>query len=210
VKLLYKAKVDLHIHSNNSIDSKLTIEDILEYYEYKGFKAIAITDHDEFKGSIIANKISVEKGLNLKVLFGAEIETAIGEVILITTTPPPRKMPKSIGEIIDTAKDYHGLTIAPHPYAQDRRGLGDNLINGEARGVDVIEVWNGKTGREWNEMALNTAKILGKPGIANSDAHNKEDLGIAYTIIEVNEIEPYEIIKSLKNNRILRIIRGGD
>lgn len=210
MKLLYKAKVDLHIHSNNSIDSKLTIEEILEYYESNGFTAIAITDHNEFKGSIIANKISIEKGLNLKVLFGAEVETAIGEVIIITTTTPPRNIPRSIGEIIDLARDYNGLTIAPHPYAPDRKGLKDNLINGDARKIDVIEVWNSKTDRRWNEIALNTAKILGKPGIANSDAHHQKHLGLAYTIIEVDEVKPDEIITSLKNNRILRIIKGRD
>lgn len=203
MKFLASIKMDLHIHSRYSFDSKLSIEDIINYYNSQGFEAISITDHDSFYGSMIARRICIEKGFDLKIILGAEIETVHGEVILLTSEEPPRRIPKNLFEILDLANDENGLVIAPHPYAPMRMGLKDKIFE-EAGKIDVIEVWNGRVSREYNDMAFKAAEKLGKPGIANSDAHSVIDLGSSYTIIDTNGMEIAEIFSALKKNRIVK------
>lgn len=198
-----RIKVDLHIHSNNSPDSRLSIKDIIDYYYGNGFKAIAITDHETMSGIEKARKMCVEKGLDILIIPGVEVETPNGEIVVLMPIEV-EEIPHEIMELIEFSKKMNGLTFAPHPFAQTRNSLKEKLF--EIKEIDAIEVLNGRINWMWNEEALNAAKILGKPGIANSDAHSKLDLGMAYTIIDVEDVSIDGVFSAIKKNKIVKIV----
>ena len=68
--------VDLHCHSTNS-DGTWSVEQILKEAERKGVKVLAITDHDNFQGSIEAKQITGQYFTG-KLIPGIEISTRIG------------------------------------------------------------------------------------------------------------------------------------
>lgn len=67
--------VDLHCHSTNS-DGTWSVEQILVEAEKKGIKVLAITDHDNFQGSIEASLRSTQIFTG-KLVPGIEISTRI-------------------------------------------------------------------------------------------------------------------------------------
>jgi len=198
-----KIKVDLHIHSNNSPDSRLSIEEILDYYYRNGFKAIAITDHETMSGVVKARNMCIEKGMEMLIIPGVEVETPHGEMVMLLPVEV-NDVPREIMELMDFSKEMGGFIYVPHPFANTRNSLKEKVF--EIKEIDAIEVLNGRISWEWNEEAFNAASILGKPGIANSDAHSKLDLGVAYTIIDVNEISIEGVFSAIRNNKIMKII----
>lgn len=66
--------IDLHIHSNISVDGELPIEDILELAERKGVKAISITDHNSALAHVVIEHINKDKYFSGKVISGVEID----------------------------------------------------------------------------------------------------------------------------------------
>jgi len=200
-----KIKMDLHVHSQHSPDSSLTIKEIIQYYYDHGFNAISITDHNTFEGSLKAKRILKNLGYDLIVLLGAEIETCQGELIVLSLEEMER-IPYNCEELIDEVKSLGGLTYAPHPFDPKRRGLREKIY--ELEGLDAIEVINGRIAKKYNDLALRAARILGKPGLANSDAHTYYDLGKTYTLLEVANISEEAIFKSIKENKIIRYIQN--
>ncbi|OLS19836.1 MAG: hypothetical protein HeimC2_39570 [Candidatus Heimdallarchaeota archaeon LC_2] len=67
--------VDLHCHSTNS-DGTWSVEQILKEAERKGVKVLAITDHDNFLGSIEAKQIAEQHFTGI-LIPGIEISTRI-------------------------------------------------------------------------------------------------------------------------------------
>lgn len=198
-----KIKVDLHIHSTYSEDSQLTIDEIVRFYFENGFKAIAITDHETFKGAIRARKLVKSLGIDLVVILGMEIETSEGELIILTDQELV-EIPRKADKLIRKVKEIGGITYAPHPFDPNRKSLGEELYN--LHDIDAIEVINANSNKKYNRLAHRAMKILGKPGLANSDAHTIKKMGTAYTIIEVEEINVGNILKSIRKGRIIKRI----
>lgn len=67
--------VDLHCHSTNS-DGTWSVTQILKEAERKGVKILAVTDHDNFQGSIEANQLAPVY-FSGKLIPGIEISTRV-------------------------------------------------------------------------------------------------------------------------------------
>ncbi len=69
--------VDLHCHSTNS-DGTWSVEKILGEAQSKGIEVLAITDHDNLKGSVEAFEINREKNIYTGMLIpGIEISSSV-------------------------------------------------------------------------------------------------------------------------------------
>lgn len=198
-----KIKIDLHIHSTHSQDSSLTIDEIIRFYHENGFKAIAITDHETFQGAIQARKLVEKLQLDLKIILGMEIETDDGELIILVNREII-EIPRKADMLIKKVRMGNGLTIAPHPFDPTRKSLGEKIF--ELDDIDAIEVINAKSTKKYNSLAYRAMKIMGKPGLANSDAHDVHELGKAYTIIETKNSSIKDILDAIRNGRIIKRI----
>ncbi len=188
-----RIRADLHIHSVVS-DGNSHPCDIVRYAKLRNLDVISITDHDSLLGSIRARKCSEE----LLVLYGAEIRSSIGDILVICPQPL-NDLVKEIGKLIDSARREGCLLIPAHPFDIFRLGIGLRVRDFR---WDAIEVFNASSDPISNLVAYVHAKRSGARPVANSDAHILEHVGVAYTTFECsnfNEDEVFECIRKSNN-----------
>jgi len=185
-------RFDLHIHSDHSRDSSLSVDDILKQAVKKGLDGIAICDHNTVAGSYHAGKRARELNLPLLVLPGIEVSTTEGHLLIlgIRENIQPELSP---GETIRIAKQKGGVVIAAHPFKIRSIGCVDGLE------IDAVETFNSRCIFGENRKAREMAQVLGKPEVGGSDSHILATIGMGYT-----EIDAYPDEKS-----VLDAIREG-
>jgi predicted metal-dependent phosphoesterase TrpH len=173
-------KVDLHIHTNHSKDSRASPEAMVKRALELGFDAIAVTDHNTVSGSLEAERLA--EGTGLLVIPGQETLASEGELITLglrETLPSGRTVRETAGQ----ARKAGGFVIAPHPFDPMRRGLG-RAIEPCLKHMDAIEVFNARTiFRGFNNKALSFAREHGLPMVAGSDSHFPEEMGAVYMLV---------------------------
>lgn len=170
-------RFDLHIHSNQSPDSSLSVDDILYQAVKKGLDGIAICDHNTVIGSLLCMKRAKDLNLPLLVLPGLEVSTTGGHLIVlgIRDNIQPNLTPE---ETIRIAHKKGGVVIAAHPFKIGSIG------NVEKLDVDAIETFNSRCVFGENKRAKKMAQALVKPEVGGSDSHMLVTIGLGYTEID--------------------------
>ncbi len=173
-----RLRADLHIHSTVS-DGRLSPSEIVLEAARRELNVISITDHDTFEGSLRA--VRYAKPLeSVLVIIGAEIRCVEGD-ILVYCREPLRRIPRSLGELVDYAHAEGCIVVPAHPFDIRRKGIGELVYRYR---WDAIEVYNAYADPLANRRAWEAAKEMGLPGLASSDAHVGEAIGAAYTLID--------------------------
>ena len=188
----------MHIHTIYS-DGRATPEEVLLYARDKGLRIIAITDHDSFQGALAAKHLA-EKQYSGEVLVvvGNEVRTDKGDVLVYCYEP--FNTPRELGLLIDKAHENNCLVVPAHPFDVLRLGIGEYIY--EYSGWDAVEVWNASASKGANRKAIAAARELGLPGLANSDAHIPEYIGVAHTLIDVEELSIDSVFKAIRENKV--------
>jgi len=192
---------ELHCHTHYSRGRKIRTEgisspkEIAEYADRIGLGAIAITDHDQFKGGIEAELAA--RSLDVTVIKGQEISTKQGHLLgLGLTEVIPVGM--DVEMAIDYVKNQGGVTIAPHPFDLNNKG-----IKVHAEKCDAVEVFNAiNLDRLSNMKASRFAKGKKMPMVAGSDAHWKLMVGHGLTRIKAEENSEEAIIKAIRKGKV--------
>ena len=164
---------DLHIHSIYSADATTTVRAILKQASDVGLNVIAVTDHDEIRGSLEAQQLAPKYGI--EVIPGAEISTKEGHLVaLFIKTLPPAGM--SLTDTLLQIGGQGGIAIAPHPFNNLPNSLSMEavvgvLTNPRAKSVlKGIETHNMGT-QNFDRIAQKLSIYLPLAKIASSDAH---------------------------------------
>ncbi len=164
---------DLHVHSIYSGDATTTVRAILKQAADVGLNVIAITDHDEIRGSLEAQELAPKYGV--EVIPGAEVSTKEGHLVaLFIKTLPPAGL-SLIDTLIHIGKQG-GVAIAPHPFNHLPNSLSMEavlgaLTNPRAKGaLKGIETHNMGT-QNFDKIAQKLSIYLPLAKIASSDAH---------------------------------------
>jgi len=184
-------EVDLHIHTKYSIDSLLDPKTVIRVALMRGLSAIAITDHNSIKGSLIAMR-EASSVKNLTVIPGIEVKTDLGDLIGLYIQDEIKS--RSFFDVMDEIRRQDGLVILPHPY-NAHKGVIDNLV----KYVDVVEVLNGRSSHTKNERADNLASKFNKPKLACSDAHFAFEIGRVKTKFPSDTSATEELRKFILN-----------
>lgn len=190
-----RLKADLHIHSTHS-DGRSSPVEIIYIAQEKGISIVSITDHNTFAGSIAASRLA--KSYDVLIVPGVEVRTDIGDVLLYCEKEVD--FPRKIGALIDKAHSENCLVVPAHPFDILRIGVGDRVF--DFRDWDAIEVWNASASKGSNYKAIEAAKILNKPGLANSDAHIPSEIGSAYSLIETSELSVSSVLEAIRKNMV--------
>ena len=197
-------KMDSHIHSKYSPDSKSKLEDIFKVAKKKDIEIIGISDHNTVEGSKKAQKLS--KDYNLLVIPSIEVSTLEGH-ILGFGCEENIKRDLQAAETIDLIHDQGGLAIIPHPYCFYRHGLLCKENYKELK-IDAIET---KNARFIIGFCNNKAKKLSKkenlPGLGASDAHFYKFVGDCYSKIDC-EKDIDSVLKSIKKAKVEALGKG--
>lgn len=164
-------RVDLHLHSRYSTDSRTSLDELIERSRECGLDRIALTDHNKIEGALELARLAPELAI-----IGEEAKTQEGEVIglFITERLPPYLRAE---EVMDLVHDMGGLTYVPHPFDRNRSHFRAERIVELADRIDVIEVHNPWCEPGANAAAARIAAELDKVTATGSDAHSVHELG---------------------------------
>lgn len=181
-----KMKIDFHIHSEYSKDSRSKIEEIIKFSIKNGFDAISITDHDSLEGSIQAIKYVKEKKLSLKIIPGIEIKTNCGEILAYNIKKDPNE--REIFSLIKLLKQEGAIIAIPHPFDNLRKGtIKRDILNKIVDQIDFLEI-NSRCLPYMNLKTIKFAKSKNLKLIGGSDSHFLNEIGKVYTITEKEDI----------------------
>lgn len=187
---------DLHIHTDIS-DGMSSVDQVLEHLAINsGLDVIAITDHDDITGGLMAKEITDKMGYPFEVVVGAEITTLEGHLLaLFLTGPVPHLRPLS--QTIKAIHAQNGICIAPHPMSWFTHSIGqrsfENILSSSDPDVyfDGIEVVNATPAGQISEAKVRrlNANRYHLPETGSSDAHFLQAIGKAVTLFEGSTAE---------------------
>ena len=169
--------VDMHLHeSTYSLDSFITLEQIVDAARARGLDGICITDHDSM--GLRAQAEAYSRQVGFPIFVGVESYTLQGDITAWgIDSCPAERIPAQ--DFIDQVNAAGGFCAACHPFRNNNRGLEESLRT--VRGLHAVEVLNGSTSLEANRKALRYCRELGLKPIGASDAHVLERVGVYVT-----------------------------
>ena len=198
-------RMEMHLHTQYSIDSYLKLDTIIKVCQRKGINAIAVTDHGTIEGAERLREKIEKKNANIKVITGEEIFTTKGEIIGLFLK---ERIPYSLSpeETIRRIKEQEGLVYIPHPFIPlIANSLGEELYEFSKK-IDIVEVFNARSFfRRSGKRASQFAQDNGIVTAAGSDAHFASEIGNAYMELE-DFNSPQEFLRNLKEAKT--IIKG--
>ena len=180
-------RADLQLHSDLG-DGLNSPAEILQAAEAVGLDIIALTDHDDIRGSFVLRDLAAKRGSPVTVVTGIEVTTRAGHLLaLFVEDEIP--MFRSLPETVIAIHRAGGIAIVPHPLSYLTFSVGERALRAlAARGdrtsfVDGVEVRNpsyagrvrGGRARQLNEHVLRVAET------GSSDAHHAKLVGTAWT-----------------------------
>ncbi len=189
---------DMHMHTTVS-DGKASPEEAVLAAIEKGLDFIAVTDHDSFRGSVLARKAAESMRAEIVVITGSEVRTTRGDVLVYCPGSAPEAVPRDPLELRDRMHEENCLVVPAHPFDKRRKGIGELVYKG---GWDAIEVFNAYSDPWSNRRAEEAARELGLPGLANSDAHIPEAIGSAYNIVNADVLSAEAILEAIRRGLV--------
>jgi predicted metal-dependent phosphoesterase TrpH len=179
-------RADMQLHSDLG-DGLASPEQILDQAERAGLDVIALTDHDDIRGSFVLRELAAKRASPVEIVTGIEVTTRSGHLLaLFIEDELPMFAPLSA-----TVAQIHalgGIAIVPHPLSYLTFSIGEGALRSLAAAaaecrVDGIELRNpsyaGRVRRAraaWlNEHLLHVAET------GSSDAHHAQLVGTAWT-----------------------------
>ena len=191
-------KIEIHVHTTAS-DGRDDPGIVIRAAARLGLKALAVTDHNTFKGSVLASRENVR---DIIIIYGNEVRSSHGDILLLCPAPIPIDGWRGMnpGRLREVADDWSCITIAAHPYHLGRSSVG-GLI-GEPGLFDAVEVWNPRSLPIFNIPSIIYARRLGYPGTSGSDAHVIEELGAAPVLMEWIPSSVDEVLDAIRKGMV--------
>jgi len=170
-----------------------TPEEMVAHAKKIGLGAIAITDHNEIRGSLEARKYA--KKYDIVVIPGEEVTTYSGHMLALGVEELIQPG-MTVEATIDAVCDQGGITIGDHPFDIKNDGIKE-----KARLTDAIEVFNAiNLERFSNNRSKRFAELHKKPQVAGSDAHWVEMIGYGINEIDADDVD--SILKAIKKGNV--------
>ncbi|MCI4319717.1 MAG: CehA/McbA family metallohydrolase [Thermoplasmata archaeon] len=190
-------RIDLHVHSVVSRDSRATLEGIMDAIVTSGLQGFALTDHNSIDGHRDLRRLSERFPRHL-FLPGVEVSTREGHLLVYGVDQlPPVHNP--LDETIEWVEAHGGVSVLAHPLRW-AHGVGAAIAR-RAR-VSAIESVNGHNPELINARAELIAAKRGLATTGGSDAHDSLGVGRAFTEFreEPNSVE--EMLQQLRRGQV--------
>jgi hypothetical protein len=191
--------LELHCHTRFSPDSLVKLPDLIAYARQVGLQKLAITDHSEIEGALLAQQMAPDL-----IIVGEEAMTTEGELLCYFITElVPEGM--ELEDAIDFVHEQGGVCGPPHPLDPRRHGVGSQNLVRFAHKLDFVETFNARTrDHSKNDEAEYLAQRLDLPRICASDAHTLQEVGISRTRVQSDFFySPQEFIAQLRDAELI-------
>jgi predicted metal-dependent phosphoesterase TrpH len=171
-------KTLIHVHTDYSFDSDLTLGQLVGFLAEEDFGCVAVTDHDTIEGALRLRGMT-----DARVIVGEEISTREGHLIgLFLDEPIPPGLSARATALAIRAQG--GLVLLPHPFV---RFFGCGLREGAwqiADLVDAVEVNNAQNPWPSADRAARVfAEALDLPQYAGADSHTAASIAPCWQVL---------------------------
>lgn len=187
--------IDLHVHSEISECSSLSLADILVHARTRGLDGVCITDHDSM--AVLAQIKEGFQSDGLLVLVGMEYTTPQGDFLVYGVEAPPSPGMDAVSLMRAVGK-MGGATVAAHPYREWRASDISSIIPGLCT---AVEIENGRNTEQENCRAARLATDLNLCSVAGSDAHSVDELGRHPTRFSVPVRNSRDLVRALTDRQ---------
>ncbi|MFP4112386.1 MAG: PHP domain-containing protein [Candidatus Woesearchaeota archaeon] len=210
--------IDMHLHSKCS-DGSASVNAIMKKAKKNSF-GIALTDHNEIKGSLNAYSNACQRS---PVIPAIEVNSSSGPDVLLyfyetshledyfrnyiknnRSLDPNGKTSVSFYDIIDSARKYDCLVVGAHPAGVAYKNI-FKLVKKEntyeyLKKLHGLEIMNGEMSRKVNKNAIVWNYNLGICYTGGSDAHTLKEVGHVLTCARADNYQEFlDKIKKQKN-----------
>jgi predicted metal-dependent phosphoesterase TrpH len=195
-------KTELHTHTSADPHDYIAYSttELIDRAAVFGYDVLAITLHDRWFDVREVTEYARSRGITL--IAGVERTIEHKHVLLLNFD--------AAAERVNTFEDLAqlrraqpaGLVIAPHPYYPARCCLG-GCLERHADLFDAVELNAFYTSQvdRFNRQAIDWARRVGKPIVANSDVHRLKQLGRTFTLVDAVP-EPNAICEAIRVGRV--------
>lgn len=172
---------DLHVHTDASPDGRSALPALAAAAKARGIHALAVTDHN------LCTPVPAELD-GVLLIPGCEISTSIGHIAALFLERPL----DALGHLpepeaaVDAIHQAGGLAVLAHPY--QRPGAEPERFDFPLDGVETANARAALKVPEANVRAARLAAQRSLPCTGGSDAHDRAEVGNAYTVLEADEL----------------------
>ncbi len=196
--------LDLHAHSIKSDDGRAKVKNYCQWISAKciPIDGFVLTEHRQFDDESDYSALGEQFGLT--ILKGAEVETEYGHVLVFGVTPALQRafdfgnIHLALADVIAACNAHGALAVPCHP-GRKRVGMSAHLEEfGAPAGVEVVEIYNGGSRDNEDQVSMDMAAELGYRGIGGSDAHIVSHIGRCGTRFEQTISSEQELVAALR------------
>lgn len=187
-------RIDLHVHSAHSPDSRLSLSQIVDALGRNALQGFALTDHNTLAGHAQLRELARENPA-YRMIPGVEVSTAAGHLLVYGVSDlPPIHAP--LPETVDWVHARGGVAVLAHPFRW-AHGVGRRWADEAA--VDGIEGVNGHNPPVANARAELVAARRRLATTGGSDAHDAQGVGRAFTEFPSGADTIEELLSALRH-----------
>ncbi len=196
--------LDLHTHSIKSDDGRAKVENYCQWIRTRELPidGFVLTEHRQFDLESDYSGLADEFGIT--ILKGAEVETEYGHVLVFGVTKPLMAafdfgdIHLPLARVIEACAAHDAVAVPCHP-GRARVGMSAHLEeHGVPEGVQIVEIYNGGSRDNEDQIAQDMATELGYLGIGGSDAHIVSHVGRCATKFPSPIHSEQQLVEALK------------
>lgn len=198
--------IDLHAHSIKSDDGRAKVENYCKWIKTRDLPldGFVLTEHRQFDDESDYSSLAEQYGI--KIFKGSEVETEYGHVLVFGVTRALMNefdfssISLALADVIEASEGHNAMPVPCHP-GRPRVGMAAHLDEfGVPDGVKIVEIYNGGSRGDEDNVAQVLASEQGYAGVGGSDAHIVSHIGRCATRFN-NEIQSIEeLVGALQNN----------
>ena len=192
-------RFDLHVHTDISPCSRLSLEDILAHGRSMGLDGVCLTDHDTMDAA--AKLTEGPQADGLVVLVGMEYSTPQGDFLVFGTTRRPLNilpLHLSAPEMLFQVRRQGGVAVAAHPF-RGGRGVDEAMFSSGL--CTAMESLNGRNSPLDNDMTRFLRARYSMVETGGSDAHSLEELGRIVTVFDDPIVTRDDLVRAIDAGR---------
>lgn len=197
--------LDLHTHSIKSDDGRAKVENYCQWIRSKDLPidGFVLTEHRQHDFDSDYSALADKHGL--VILKGSEVETEYGHVLVFGVTPALTEafdfssIDLQLANVLATAEAHGAVAVPCHP-GRPRVGMfahTDDL--GVPEGVKIVEIYNGGSRDNEDQIAIVNAESLGYKGIGGSDSHIVSHIGRCATEFNHDITDMSDLVSALQS-----------
>lgn len=199
--------LDLHAHSIKSDDGRAKVQNYCQWIKTRNIPidGFVLTEHRQFDNESDYSDLAAKHGIT--IMKGSEVETEYGHVLVFGVTQALQEafdftnIHLALADVIAACEAHGAVAVPCHP-GRKRVGMAAHLEeHGVPSGVNIVEVYNGGSRGEEDQVAQDMANEQNYLGIGGSDAHIVSHIGRCATRFEGTIHNEQELVDALKAGR---------